>query len=53
MTLSEFGYEEWGSYLANAAAEGNWTAVRKEVPHAMTHTVYLEDIMDKILPEGK
>jgi hypothetical protein len=23
MKLSEFGYEEWGSYLADAAAEGN------------------------------
>ena len=53
MTLSEFRYEEWGSYLADAAAEGNWTAVRKAVPHAMTLMVYLKDIMDEILPEGE
>jgi hypothetical protein len=53
MRFSEFGYEEWGSFLADAAAEGDWAAVKKEVPHAMTHTVYLEDIMDEIIPEGK
>jgi hypothetical protein len=53
MKLSKFGCEKWGSYLADAAAESNWTAVRWEVPHVMTHTVYLEDVMDKILPVGE
>jgi hypothetical protein len=53
MKQKEFGYEEWGSFLADAAAEGNWDVIRKEAPHAWTTTVVLEDIMDEILPEGE
>jgi hypothetical protein len=46
--MVNFAYEDWGSYFADAAAEGEWN----HLPQAKIHTVYLEDIMDEILPMG-
>ena len=50
--MANFAYEDWGSYFADAAAEGKWEIIRKHLPQAKIHTVYLEDIMDEILPLG-
>jgi hypothetical protein len=52
MKQAEFRYTEIGSYLADAAARGNWEAIRKIVFKVQTHTVIFEDIMDEILPMG-
>ena len=49
---AEFAYKDWGSFLADAAAEGKWQIIRKHLPQAKTHAVILEDIMDEILVLG-
>jgi hypothetical protein len=49
---SQFTYEEWGSFLADLAAEGQWQKIRELVPQVKTHEIILEDIMDEILPIG-
>jgi hypothetical protein len=41
-----------GSFLADAAAEGEWQIIREHFPQVKTHTVILKDIMDEILPLG-
>jgi hypothetical protein len=38
-----------GSFLADAAAEGEWQIIREHFPQVKTHTVILKDIMDEIL----
>jgi hypothetical protein len=50
--IANFADEDWRSYFADAAAEGKWEIIRKHLPHAKIHTVYLEDIMDEIFTLG-
>jgi hypothetical protein len=40
----ELTYEDWGSFLADAAAESKWQTIREILSLAKTHTVILEDI---------
>jgi hypothetical protein len=49
---AEFTYEDWGSFLADAAAEGKWQLIKGILPQVLIYTVILEDIMDEILPLG-
>jgi hypothetical protein len=37
--MAEFTYEDWGSFLADAAAEGKWQIIRDHLPQVKTHTV--------------
>jgi hypothetical protein len=49
---AEFTYEDWGSFLADAAADSQWPTIKEILPQAKTHTVILEDTMDEILLLG-
>jgi hypothetical protein len=50
--MIDFTYEDWGSFLADSAAEFKWQTIREILPQVQTHTVILEDIMNEVLPLG-